>query len=78
MAVKQLFVCVLCGGWWLHMALCTPSGAWQKRRRRKCILLLLLLSLHLAYDNNNSNMSVVSALWPWCWRMLCKYCYSGL
>jgi len=49
MAVKQLFVCVLCGGWWLHMALCTPSGAWQKRRRRKCILLLLLLSLHLAY-----------------------------
>jgi len=26
---------VLCGGWCLRMALCTPSGACQKRRRRK-------------------------------------------
>jgi len=25
---------VLCGGWCLRMALCTPSGACQKRRRR--------------------------------------------
>jgi len=23
----------LCGGWCLRMALCTPSGAWQKRRK---------------------------------------------
>ena len=37
---------VLCGGWCLHMALRTPSGACQKRRRKGTVQYYTMTRLH--------------------------------
>jgi len=54
----------LCGGWCLRMALCTPSGACQKKRRRRRQMNGTRVSLHSTeLQETELDMDVIDVCW---------------
>jgi len=77
---------VLCGGWCLHMALRTPSGACQKRRRRRpfvpkenLLSNLVHVFIYVMTENKDSPSmcwAVVELKWHFCFVSLSFVTYD--